>query len=132
MIQILVQLTVDDADVFQTAGSQLRRAPGDGEYRYYVVSDQVDGQLSINVGGMLVVEPSEMPVGTVNALHVEGPPIFKHRVSKGTDVVVNYNEVTGGTATLLAQYLDVIDLMLEQGHSPNQIRQQMRGGFGGR
>jgi len=130
VIQQYFTLAVDDADVFQTAGSQLRRGPGDGEYRYWIGSDQADGQFSVNVGGMLVVEPSEMPVITVGVLRVDGPPHYKHRVSRGVDVVANYNEVTGGTASLLVQYWDPVDLMLEAGKGPAEIAAQLRGGFG--
>jgi len=52
VISLVVQLPADDADVLNTAGSQLRRAPSDGEYRVWINSDQVDGQVSVNVAGL--------------------------------------------------------------------------------
>lgn len=120
MIQLLRTLATDDADVLQTAGSQLRRAPADGEYRLYAISDQADGLLSINVGGVQVVESSNMLVTTVSQLKIEGPPLFRFLVRKGVDVVINYNEVTAGTATVLIIFLDLVDLMFEKGKTPRQ------------
>lgn len=125
MIQLLVQLGVDDADVYNTAGSQLRRAPADGEYRLWAGSDQADGQLSANVGGLSVLEPSEMPVITVNALRIDGPPTYRWKVTRGADVIVNYNEVTGGTATILTQFYDMVDLLMEAGYAPSSIMREL-------
>lgn len=115
MITIYVQLGVDDTDVLNTAGSQLRRAPADGEYRIWYGSDQADGQVSINAAGLQVVETSEMPVITVNALQLQGPPWFSFKCNRGADVIINYNEVTGATASMLIQFLDMLDLAVEAG-----------------
>jgi len=115
MISLVVQLPADDADVLNTAGSQLRRAPADGEYRVWLNSDQVDGQIAVNVAGLQVVEASEIPTTTANQLKVDGPPVFAWKANRGADVIINYNEVTGGTAMMLIQFHDMLDLSVEAG-----------------
>jgi len=115
VISLYLQLPADDADVLNTAGSQLRRAPADGEYRVWIGSDQADGQVAVNVAGLQVVESSEMPVITVNQLRVDGPPHFSWKANRGSDVIINYNEVTGGTASMLVQFHDMLDLSVEAG-----------------
>lgn len=118
MQQLYVQLPIDDADVLQTAGSALRRCPEAGKYRMWCGSDQADGQISVTVNGVLVVEPSEMPVITVNQLRLDGPPTYEWTAGQGEDVIINYNEVTAGTASSLIRHLSVFDLMVEAGKSP--------------
>jgi len=131
MIQALFQLAVDDADVLQTAGSSLKQAPGDGIYRLWYGSDQVDGQISVNVKGQQAVETSEMRVITVNVLNLDRAPDAIFSVKKGDTVTINYNEVTAGTATLAVRFLDLVDMLLEQGKSPSAIaRELMRLGGG--
>lgn len=113
MITLIQSLATDDADVLQTAGSQLRRAPDDGVYRVWVGSDQVDGQLGVNVAGLQVLEDSEIPIETVSTLDTSKAPYVEFPVEDGDDVIMNYNEVTAGTAIVKVQFLDEVDLALE-------------------
>jgi len=121
LISQLFELLVDDADVLGTAGSQLRRAPDDGQYEIWAHSDQSDGLLSINSAGLAVYEESEMPQGTVGQIDTGKEPVAKFIVGKGDDVIMNYNEVTAGTATVKVRFMDLIDLMTEQGYSLVEI-----------
>jgi len=121
MITQWFTLPADDTDIFNNAGSQLRRAPDDGLYEIFAVSDQADGLLSIVAAGQNVLEESEMPQATVSQLVTDGEPLSKFLVEKGDDVLLNYNEVTAGTATLFARFLDVVDMMQEQGYSLPEI-----------
>jgi len=114
-------LAVDDADVLSNAGSQLRRSPDDGQYEIYVQSDQADGLMSVLAQGQQVLEESELPQGTVSQLRTDTEPFAKFLVEKGDDVLINYNEVTAGTGTLAVRFLDVVDLMTEQGYSLPEI-----------
>jgi len=121
MINQVFELAADDVDVLGTAGSQLRRAPDDGQYEIWAHSDQSDGLLAINSGGLAVYEESEMPQGTVSQIDTGKEPVAKFIVGKGDDVIINYNEVTAGTATLQVRFMDLIDLMTEQGYSLVEI-----------
>lgn len=111
--QLFLQLPTDDTDVLQTAGSSLRRAPDNGRYDIWYGSDQADGQLEITRNGEKVLEASEMPVITANALKIEGQPHVQFWVKRGHDVIINYNEVTGGTASMHIKFKDAIDLAME-------------------
>lgn len=126
MIQQVFNLPADDSDVFQTAGSQLRRAPDDGVYRMWYSSDQVDGLITIIAAGMNVLEQSKMPVKTVNQITAEGSPLVEFAVAAGDDVIVNYNEVTGGTASMIAIFLDLEDVLVEQGLTPTEVEAELR------
>lgn len=127
--QVTIQLATDDNDVFQTAGSQLRRAPGNGMYQFWYGSDQADGQLSCKLSGLEVIEPSEMRVITANQLSLDRKPDAWFLCQEGQDCIVKYDEVAAGTATLHAKWLSLADVMIEQGHSPARIIQEQRSGI---
>jgi len=127
MISQFFTLAVDDTDVLQTAASQLRRSPGDGEYRMWYGSDQADGLLQVTAQGVTVVEEGETPVITVGVLDTSGPPLHSWKVGDKDEVVINYNEVTAGTATMKLSFLDMVDLLMEQGMSPGEIAETLGG-----
>jgi len=107
------QLTVDDTDILQNAQSQLRRPRTSGRFQLWWGSDQADGELTVIVSGVNVVEKSNMPLITANALKIEGPPLAEFYVGPGVDVVINYNEVTAGTASILIKFADMQEVALE-------------------
>lgn len=116
MISLTVQLPADDADVLATAQSVLKQPPEDGLVRIWAGSDQPDGQLTVTQDGAdgkrTIVEPSEMRLITANALPLNGPPDFEFLVEAGKTLTVNYNEVTGGTATLHIKYYSLREVSL--------------------
>jgi len=126
MRQLLKTLAVDDSDILQTAQSDMREAPEDGEIRVWYGSDQADGTLTVIHQGINVLEKSNMPVITVGQLKTDGPPQFRFKVTKGGKTIMTYDEITGGTATILIVFFDLVDLLLEQGHSPIAISNMLR------
>lgn len=127
MINLQLTLAADDTDVLQTARSILRRAPADGEYRIWWGSDQADGLLDIKRDGMNVLEPSNTRVITVGVLERNRKPDVSFKVKRMQEVVINYNEVTGGTATIFVEFLDMVDLMFEAGLSPSRVVAELTG-----
>lgn len=109
-ISVIRSLAVDDSDWFQTIGSSLRRAPETGLYRFWGASDQADGLLTIKVGNKTVMEQSHMKVISVGQLRLDEDPIAEFFVLQGQDVVVSYDEVTAGTATLACKFYNMNEL----------------------
>lgn len=125
MRQLFKTFTVDDTDILQTAASDMREPPMDGEMRLWIGSDQADGTIEVVHGGINVVEKSNLPVITVGQLKTDGPPTHRWKVAAGVKVVAKYDEVTGGTMTLLLQYFDIVDLLMEAGFGPQAIARML-------
>jgi len=113
MITEIITLGTDDADVLGTADSILETAPEDGRYEFWFASDQVDGLLSILVGGEVVAEEMNAKVQVVSQVDMSQAPVVSVFVDGGARVIANYNEVTAGTAILVARFSDTMDLLAE-------------------
>jgi len=113
MITEVITLPADDADVLGSADSILETAPEDGRYEVWFASDQVDGLLSILVGGEVVAEEMNAKVQTVSQIDMSQAPLISVFVDGGARVIAAYNEVTAGTAILAIRFSDSMDLLAE-------------------
>lgn len=127
MISIQQDVGTTTADILNTEGSQLRRAPGDGEYRLWWAADQADFTYSVNSRGVQVVETSRSTVRTANVILKDGPPTNRWKVAKGDDVIIAATEVTAGTAVMLLEFWDMVDLLMEMMKTPLEVMQALAG-----